>query len=84
MLRSSMDEGIVERAWLIGSAAWGGAHGRSDLDVVVKGLRGLGPGALWDRLSEACDLDVDLLLYEDLGPRFRDRIREEGVEVRAS
>jgi len=83
-LRTCLTEGTVERAWLIGSGAWGGAHGRSDLDIVVEGLSVRATGALWDRLSNACGMDVDLLRIEDLEPRFRWRVLEEGVEVHGS
>lgn len=80
-LRACLAEGTVRRAWLIGSAVWGGAHARSDVDIVVEGASAQVTGALWDRLSEACGLDVDLLRYEELEPRFRDRVTAEGVEV---
>jgi predicted nucleotidyltransferase len=71
----------VDRAWLIGSAAWGGVHERSDLDIVVEGMPRERSGALWDQLSEACGLDVDLLRLEELEPRFRERVLSEGIPV---
>lgn len=84
VLRECLEDGTVERAWLIGSGAWGGAHGHSDLDVVVEGTAGDATGTLWDRLSEACGLDVDLLRLEELEPRFRRRVLSEGVRVHGS
>lgn len=74
-------DGTVRRAWLIGSAAWGEAHGRSDVDVVVEGLDTRRTGALWDRLSQACGFDVDLLSLEDLPSSFQERVRSDGVEI---
>ncbi|HZD05102.1 MAG TPA: hypothetical protein VE173_09290 [Longimicrobiales bacterium] len=71
----------MARAWLIGTAAWGGAHGRSDVDVVVEGLASEHYGGLWDWLSQACGLDIDLLRIEDMKPRFRQRVLSEGVPV---
>lgn len=84
VLRAGREEGTIERAWLIGSAAWGRAHGRSDVDVVVAGIPRDRTGALWDRLSQACGLDVDLLRFEELEPRFRERVLSEGLEVHGS
>lgn len=89
VLRECLQEEIIRRAWLIGSGAWGGVHAHSDLDVVVEGFRasqdgggGLLPGMLWDRLSEAAGLDVDLLRFEELEPGFQERVRSDGVEIR--
>jgi predicted nucleotidyltransferase len=79
-LRACSADGVVQRAWLIGSAAWGAAHPRSDLDIVVEGMSE-GYGLLWDRLSEAAGMDVDLLRLEELDDGFRRRVLSEGVEV---
>jgi predicted nucleotidyltransferase len=79
-LRACIADGVLQRAWLIGSAAWGAAHSRSDLDVVVEGISE-GYGLLWDRLSEAAGMDVDLLRPEELDEGFRTRVLSEGVEI---
>lgn len=88
VLKACLEDGRIRRAWLIGSAAWGGVHGRSDLDIVVEGLRGpehgRAGGALWDRLSEAAGLDVDLLRFEELDRGFQERVVSEGVEIRGA
>lgn len=89
VLQTCLEAGSLRRAWLIGSGAWGGAHARSDLDIVVEGLpgpeggRGVGltAGALWDRLSQAAGLDVDLLRFEELDRGFQRRVLAEGVEI---
>lgn len=92
VLQACLEDGSIRRAWLIGSGAWGGVHARSDLDIVVEGLSGpeggggtgVRAGALWDRLSEAAGLDVDLLRFEGLDPGFRERVLAEGVEIHGS
>jgi predicted nucleotidyltransferase len=71
----------VRGAWLIGSAGWGEPHGRSDVDIVVEGLSHEDTAQLWDRLSQACGFDVDLLRLEELDASFRERVLSEGVEV---
>lgn len=89
VLRACLEHRSLQRAWLIGSVAWGGVHGRSDVDVVVEGLGDpedgagatLTAGILWDRLSEAAGLDVDLLQFEDLDPDFQERVLAEGAEI---
>jgi predicted nucleotidyltransferase len=83
-LRECIADGTVARAWLIGSSAWGGAHARSDLDIVVEGASREAVGALWDRVSDACGMDVDLLFLEELAPSFRQRVLAEGIPVHGS
>jgi predicted nucleotidyltransferase len=82
VLRESLGKGTIGRAWLVGTAVWGGAHQRSDVDVVVERLGPDGYGPLWDRLSQAAGMYVDLLRLEDLDEGFRTRVLAEGKEVR--
>jgi predicted nucleotidyltransferase len=70
-----------ERAWLIGSLAWGGFGVRSDVDVVVSGLtpeRGLELEVL---VGSAANAPVDLLVLEHLPPPFRARVEQEGFAL---
>lgn len=73
--------GTVDAAWLIGSLAWGGFGHRSDVDVVVRGADPARIGALGGTLSDALDIDVDVLRLEDLAPAFRDRVLAEGLRL---
>lgn len=84
VLEEALARGTVQRAWLIGSAGWGEPHARSDVDIVVEGLSHEDRASLWDRLSDACGFDVDLLRLEELGESFRERVLSEGVEVRGT
>jgi predicted nucleotidyltransferase len=78
-LRSTLPAGA--RAWLIGSLAWGGFGHRSDVDVVVSGLRPMDEAALETALAGAAGVPVDLLRLETLAPGFRERVMREGVLV---
>ena len=80
-LVAELRAGRFERAWLIGSLAWGDVHERSDVDVVVEGLAADEAGSLWNELSEASGVPVDLLRLEDLGESFRRRVETEGEAV---
>lgn len=72
-------EGLIERAWLIGSLAWGELGPHSDVDIVVSGLGVDAIGALWARLSHALGESVDLLRLETLPEDFRQRVLDQGV-----
>lgn len=71
------------RAWLIGSLAWGGFGPRSDVDLVVSGLSGRDITALESAVAERLGVGVDILVLEDLPPRFRERVEAEGVPLHA-
>jgi predicted nucleotidyltransferase len=71
--------GLIERAWLIGSLAWGQPGSGSDVDIVVAGLGADQVDALWARLSRALGDQLDLLRLEELPPSFRARVLAEGV-----
>jgi predicted nucleotidyltransferase len=70
--------GSLDAAWLIGSLAWGGFGNGSDVDVVVRGSDPARIGALWGHLSDALDIDVDVLRLEDMPDAFRDRVLASG------
>lgn len=75
------DEFGARRVILIGSLARGDFGPRSDIDLVVQGLR---PADLFRAAARlqaiAGDVEVDLAPFEDLRPRARRALGEEGVE----
>ncbi|MBI1948901.1 MAG: nucleotidyltransferase domain-containing protein [Deltaproteobacteria bacterium] len=73
--------GRIVRAWLIGSAAWGGFGERSDVDVVVRGLDVAHRVAAEDLFGAACHGPVDLLRFEDLDAAFQARVEREGRRI---
>lgn len=73
--------GTIDRAWLIGSLAWGNFGARSDVDLVVGGLAGEQLTTIWLELSAALDCDLDLLRIEDLPASFRARVERDGVQL---
>ncbi|MBI3184731.1 MAG: nucleotidyltransferase domain-containing protein [Myxococcales bacterium] len=74
-------EGLIHRAWLIGTLAWGEFGAASDVDLVVEGLAPDQEGRIWAELvSELC-CEVDLLSIESLPESFRRRVLEQGVEL---
>ncbi len=74
-------QGAVERAWLIGSLAWGHFGSGSDVDLVVQGVsEDLAP-TLWDELTGRLGAQVDLLRMETLGEAFAERVRSEGIAL---
>jgi predicted nucleotidyltransferase len=73
--------GVLARAWLVGSAAWGGFGERSDLDVVVRGLDVARRAEVQALLADGGRAPVDLLRWEELPDGFRDRVAREGVEL---
>lgn len=79
--RELVGDGAIVEAWLIGSAAWGAFGERSDLDVVVRGLRSEDAVALADRLAERAGIEVDLLRWEELDESFRTRILAAGEKL---
>jgi predicted nucleotidyltransferase len=85
VLRQEVSEllrgGVIDRAWLIGSLAWGGFGAGSDVDLVVAGLDAADAPALWDRLSERLGARVDLLRIEALDEAFAGRVRAEGRRI---
>jgi predicted nucleotidyltransferase len=80
-VRALLAEGLVRRAWLIGSLAWGGFDATSDVDVVVEGLEERASPAVWGRLGDALGVEVDLLRLESLEAAFAERVRERGVPI---
>ncbi len=74
-------DGVVDAAWLVGSAAWGGWGERSDVDVVVRALDPRDFVAAWDRLGDAAGVHVDLLRIEELADGFRARVERDGVRM---
>jgi predicted nucleotidyltransferase len=62
-----------------GSLAWGGAHARSDVDLLVEGL----PASDWLRAAAAAEdvigAPVDLVRIEDAPSSLIERVRRDGV-----
>lgn len=73
--------GLIQRAWLIGSLAWGTHGAGSDVDVVVEGLDPERAGQLWATLVDRLDCEVDLLRIEELSEDFARRVRTEGLPL---
>lgn len=70
-----------ERAWLIGSLAWGGFGVRSDVDLVCDGISSERLLALEHLVTTTTGAAVDLLDLEALTPSFRDRVLGEGLSL---
>jgi predicted nucleotidyltransferase len=75
-------QGSIERAWVIGSVAWGGFGAHSDIDVVVDAAPG---DALVQRIEEAIGArtkrNVDVLFLRALPEAFRRCVLAEGCLV---
>ena len=78
---AAIEGGMIARAWLVGSLAWGGFGIRSDVDVVVEGVAAEQAAALWERLSDVIGSPIDLLRLESLTPEFRDRVLRYGIPI---
>jgi predicted nucleotidyltransferase len=70
-----------ERAWLVGSLAWGRFGPHSDVDVVMSGLTPERSLELESLVARAANVPADLLAFEDLPSAFRRRVEEEGIAV---
>lgn len=70
------------RAWLIGSLAWGGFGERSDVDLIVAGLKEVDAARIVEAVSRVAGVDVDLLQLEELPETFRERVESEGIQIR--
>ncbi|MBI3186099.1 MAG: nucleotidyltransferase domain-containing protein [Myxococcales bacterium] len=78
---SAVRAGIIRRAWLIGSLAWG-SHGEgSDVDLVVEGLGVERETQTWVELCDLVQGSVDLLRIEELPESFARRAQAEGVPL---
>jgi predicted nucleotidyltransferase len=78
VLRASRVALGFERAWVIGSLAWGSFGLRSDIDVVIAGAIPAVLIELSDRIGRATSRSVDVLALEGLPSRFRQRVLSEG------
>lgn len=79
VLRAHLRPG--ERAWLIGSLAWGGFGARSDVDLVVALVDERRAMELELRLTKSAGAPVDLLRLEHLPAAFRRRVQQQGLAV---
>jgi predicted nucleotidyltransferase len=73
--------GPGDRAWLIGSLAWGGFGERSDVDLVVERLSPDCAAELERALADLAGCEPDLLRLAELSPAFRERVLRTGVPV---
>ena len=77
----SRSEGLIGRAWLIGTLAKGNWGDASDVDIVVEGLDPLLDAQAWSELERLLEARVDLLRIEDLPGAFARRVLDEGVPL---
>jgi predicted nucleotidyltransferase len=74
-------QGLVERAWVIGSVAWGGFGAHSDIDVVIEAGE-VDDALLAQRIEEEIGSrtgrNVDILFLRALPEGFRRRVLAEG------
>jgi predicted nucleotidyltransferase len=77
-LRASL---AFDRAWIIGSLAWGGFGVRSDVDVVIEGGSPEALVTAAEEIGAATGRSVDALSLEQLSPAFRRRVLLEGQSV---
>lgn len=61
-MESARRDGLCGRAWLFGSFAWGQPNERSDVDLLVEGVRD--PDQLAAILSAKCRRDVHVIARE--------------------
>ncbi len=86
-VRASLDAALraspvrPRRAWLIGSLAWGGFGGHSDVDVVVEGLDVEATSRLTVDLVRGLPVMPQVLRLEELPPSFADRVVSDGVPL---
>lgn len=78
--RLAISKGLIRRAWIIGSLAYGPFTAASDADLVVEGRR-VDALVELEGLLLPLPVELDLLDLEELPPRFRDRVLAEGVEL---
>ncbi len=72
-------EGLVGRAWLFGSFAWGDPTNGSDVDVLVEGCSE--PFRLAARIGRAADREVHVVERETAARTLADRAVAEGMEL---
>ncbi len=68
-----------ERAWLIGSLAWGGFGQRSDVDLVVDAIPADRMVELERLVARATGAPAELLELVALPTGFRERVEREGL-----
>jgi predicted nucleotidyltransferase len=78
-LRRARAEGLLGRAWLFGSYAWGEPGERSDVDLLVEGCAD--PMLVATVVGGATRTDVHVITVEEAPASLADRARGEGVEV---
>jgi predicted nucleotidyltransferase len=71
------------RAWLIGSLAWGGFGLRSDVDLVLEGIKGEAAVSIELAVAQAAETEVDVIDFELLPASLRDRVLREGIAIHA-
>lgn len=87
-----MEKFGIEKAWLFGSYARGEASENSDIDLMIEGgkVKGMfGLGRLYDELTSALGVSVDLVTAEGLNHRanvertkkFRHNIEEDEILI---
>ena len=77
--KAARERGDFERAWLIGSVAWGEVWETSDVDLVVEAMAPGKEGALWADACRVFHRSVDLLELRSLPQAFQTRVLQEGI-----
>jgi predicted nucleotidyltransferase len=78
-LGQARDEGLLGRAWLFGSYAWGDPGVRSDVDLLVDGCDD--PTMVAVVVGRATDTDVHVVTIEEAPPSLVERAKSEGIEL---
>ena len=68
--------GLLTRAWLFGSYAWGQPGERSDVDILVVGCSD--PIGMASLVGRACGLDTHVIDWQEAPESLRDRVMREG------
>lgn len=71
--------GLLTRAWLFGSYAWGAPGERSDIDLLV--ADGLDPEHIAAVVGRDIALDVHVVRLEEAPDSLRERVLREGIAL---
>ncbi|MBI2119934.1 MAG: nucleotidyltransferase family protein [Elusimicrobia bacterium] len=74
----------IPKASLFGSYARGEQKPQSDVDLLIKAPKGMtlfGLGGLYSDLKEALKREVDIVQYDYIKPRLKDRILKDKIDI---
>ena len=78
-MAEARNQGLVGRAWLFGSFAWGEPQEQSDIDLLVEGCDD--PFRLAASVSMACNRDVHAIPFDRAPQSLLDRVLSDGREL---